>query len=114
MAATTLIYVAVALSATAVAGWRVRAESPAPLAVVARRVLGARADAVMTAIALAATANTMLLLLVAAARSVYGTGAAGVLPTRLGRVGGRAVPTDRKSTRLNSSHSRASRMPSSA
>ena len=90
---TTLIYVAVALSATAVVGWRALAASPAPLAVVARHVLGARADAVMTAIALAATANTVLLLLVSAARSVYGMAGAGVLPRALARVGGRAIPT---------------------
>jgi APA family basic amino acid/polyamine antiporter len=93
IASSTLIYVAVALSATAVAGWRALADSPAPLAVVVRRALGARAEAVMTAIALAATANTVLLLLVAAARSIYGMSAAGALPSRLGRVGGRAVPT---------------------
>jgi len=93
MATTTLIYVLVALSATAVVGWRALAASPAPLAVVARRVLGARADALMTAIALAATANTVLLLMISASRSVYGMGAAGVLPARLARVGGRATPT---------------------
>jgi APA family basic amino acid/polyamine antiporter len=93
VAATTLIYVAVALSATAAVGWSALAASPAPLAVVARSVFGARADALMTAIALAATANTVLLLLISAARSVYGMGVAGVLPARLGRVGGRAIPT---------------------
>ena len=90
---TTVIYIAVALSATAAVGWRALAETPAPLAVVARSVLGARADATLTFIALAATANTVLLLLVAAARSVYGMGTAGVLPAWLGRVGGRAIPT---------------------
>jgi basic amino acid/polyamine antiporter, APA family len=90
---TTLIYILVAVSATAAVGWRALAETPAPLAVVARSVLGARADAAMTVIALAATANTVLLLVIAAARSVYGMGAAGVLPSRLGRVGGRAIPT---------------------
>ena len=93
IAATTLIYVAVALSATAVVGWQALAASPAPLAVVARHALGPRADAVMTAIALAATANTVLLLMISAARSVYGMAAAGVLPRRLAAVGGRAIPT---------------------
>ena len=92
LTATTLIYVAVALSATAVVGWRELAATPAPLAVVARHVLGSRADAVMTGIALCATANTVLLLLMAAARSVYGMAAAGVLPAPLAHVGARAVP----------------------
>jgi basic amino acid/polyamine antiporter, APA family len=46
----------------------------------------------MAAIALAATANTVLLLLVAASRSVYGMAAGGVLPRRLGDVGRRGLP----------------------
>jgi APA family basic amino acid/polyamine antiporter len=46
----------------------------------------------MAVIALAATANTVLLLLVAASRSVYGMAAGGVLPRRLGDVGGRGLP----------------------
>jgi APA family basic amino acid/polyamine antiporter len=93
MTVTTLIYVAVAVSATAVVGWEALAASAAPLAVVARRVLGARADSVMTAIALAATSNTVLLLVVSASRSVYGMSAAGVLPQRLAHIGRRAIPT---------------------
>ena len=93
IAVTTVIYVAVALSATAAVGWRALAETPAPLAVVARSAFGPRADAILTATAMAATANTVLLLIVAAARSVYGMGKAGVLPSRLGRVGRGAIPT---------------------
>ena len=42
--------------------------------------------------ALAATANTVLLLLLSAGRSVYGMAAAGQLPGRLARVGSRATP----------------------
>ena len=93
MVAATLIYVAVALAATAVVGWRELAATPAPLAVVARRLFGARADTLMTAVALATTANTVLLLLVAAARSIYGMSVAEVLPPALARVGRRGVPT---------------------
>lgn len=92
MVATTVIYVLVALSAVAAVGSRALSESAAPLAVVAHRALGPRADAAMSAIALAATANTVLLLLAAASRSVYGMAAAGVLPASLAVVGQTSIP----------------------
>jgi APA family basic amino acid/polyamine antiporter len=92
MAGATLIYVLVALAAVSAVGWRELAHSPAPLAVVAARRLGPRADLAVSLMALAATANTVLLLLVAAARSVYGMAAAGVLPAVLSRVGRRHTP----------------------
>jgi APA family basic amino acid/polyamine antiporter len=92
VAATTLVYIAVALSATALVDWRTLGASDAPLALVARRVLGPRADAALTLVALGATANTVLLLLVSASRSLYGMGTAGVLPAQLGRVTRRGSP----------------------
>ena len=92
MAASTAVYVLVALSAVAVVGASELGTSSAPLALVARRVLGARADVALSVVALAATANTTLLLLVCAARSVYGMAAAGVLPTSLARVNRASVP----------------------
>jgi amino acid transporter len=92
MAGATLIYLLLALSVTAAVGWQDLSASTAPLALVARQVLGPTADAAISVIALAATANTVLLLLVAAARSVYGMAAGGVLPSRLAAVGGRGIP----------------------
>jgi len=92
MVATTLIYVLVALSAIAAVGSRDLSASGAPLALVARKVLGPRADLAMSLIALAATANTVLLLLVSAARSIYGMAAAGVLPAALAGVSKTAIP----------------------
>jgi APA family basic amino acid/polyamine antiporter len=92
MAGATLIYLLVALSATAAVGWQELSASTAPLALVAGRALGPAAETAMAVIALAATANTVLLLLVAASRSVYGMAAGGVLPRRLGDVGGRGLP----------------------
>jgi APA family basic amino acid/polyamine antiporter len=83
LATTTAIYVAVALSAIAVVPPAMLGDSSAPLALVAGRALGRSADAAVALMALAATANTVLLLLLAAARSVYGMAAAGVLPRRL-------------------------------
>jgi amino acid transporter len=66
--------------------------SDAPLALVARRVLGPRAGVVLTVIALGATANTVLLVLVSASRSLHGMAAAGTLPTQLGCVTRRGSP----------------------
>ncbi|MGH7343384.1 MAG: APC family permease [Candidatus Rokuibacteriota bacterium] len=93
MAATTAIYILVAFSAVAVVDVARLGASDAPLALVAGKVLGGRADTGLTILALAATANTVLLLLAAAARSIYGMAAAGVLPRRLAHVGRRtAIP----------------------
>jgi APA family basic amino acid/polyamine antiporter len=87
MIVTTAIYVLVALSAAAAVGWRDLGGSDAPLALVARHVLGPRADTILTLVALCATANTVLLLLLSGARSVYGIASAGMLPARLAAVG---------------------------
>jgi len=92
MAVTTAIYMLVALSAVAVVDTARLGASAAPLALVVGRVLGERADTTLSVLALAATANTALLLLASAARSIYGMAAAGVLPKRLARVGRTAVP----------------------
>jgi APA family basic amino acid/polyamine antiporter len=92
LVATTLIYVAVALSATALVSFDALGRSPAPLALVARRVLGPAADGTLSVVALAATANTVLLLLFAASRSVYGMANEGVLPHGLARVSRSASP----------------------
>ena len=92
LALTTVVYVLVALSAVAAVGWRGLSASGAPLALVARRALGARADAVLALVALAATANTVLLLVLSASRSLYGMASAGRLPRRLARVGRRSTP----------------------
>src|SRR5262245_4081703 len=94
MVITTVIYALVALSAVAVVDAARLGASNAPLALVTGRVLGERADATLSILALAATANTALLLLAAASRSIYGMAAAGALPTRLARVGRTAVPVD--------------------
>jgi APA family basic amino acid/polyamine antiporter len=92
MIASTTIYILVALSAVAVVGATQLGASEAPLALVARQVLGPQADTALSVVALAATANTALLLLVAGSRSIYGMAAAGVFPTRLARVGRASSP----------------------
>jgi APA family basic amino acid/polyamine antiporter len=94
LATTTLIYIAVALSALAVVPAGVLGASSAPLALVVGQVLGPGADTVLTLMALAATANTVLLLLLAAARSIYGMADAGVLPRNLARLTRTQVPRE--------------------
>ena len=91
---TTSIYVAVALSATALVPANVLGESSAPLALVAGKALGPQADTAVGLMALAATANTVLLLLLAAARSIYGMAGAGVLPARLASLTNTDVPRE--------------------
>ncbi|MCX6021859.1 MAG: APC family permease [Chloroflexi bacterium] len=88
----TAIYLAVAFSATSVVGWQELAGSEAPLALVVGTALGGHADTLLSLMALAATANTVLLLLVSGSRSVYGMAAAGVLPSALGRINQRGIP----------------------
>jgi len=83
---TTLIYVAVAVAAVSVVGWRALSDSDAPLANVASVALGERASDVLSLIALFSTFNTVLLLLVAASRLAYGMAATGSLPRVAGRV----------------------------
>lgn len=92
MVVSTLIYIAVAFSAVSVVGWQDLSSSSAPLAQVAGSVLGPRADLILSLIALAATANTVLLFMVAASRSLYGMASAGALPGWLARVGRRRTP----------------------
>ena len=93
MTGATAIYLLVAISCVAVVDWHELSGSAAPLALVAQRALGPGAEFALSLVALAATANTVLLLLVSASRSVYGMAAAGVLPRRLAVVGRRAIPT---------------------
>jgi len=92
MVVTTAIYIAVALSAIAVVPPERLAASPAPLALVAGGVLGSWADLMIAVMALAATANTVLLLLLSASRAAYGMAVAGVLPAVLSRVSRTQVP----------------------
>jgi APA family basic amino acid/polyamine antiporter len=77
---TTVLYILVAIAAVSVLGAPALAASDAPLADVAQEVLGNRASDVVALIALFSTANTMLLLLVAASRMIYGMASTDALP----------------------------------
>ncbi len=83
---TTALYITVAVAAVSVLGAQALADSAAPLADVTEEVLGGRASEAVALIALFSTANTMLLLLVAASRMIYGMANTDALPRFLGWV----------------------------
>ncbi|MDD1665026.1 MAG: amino acid permease [Methanomicrobiales archaeon] len=86
MAVSILLYILVSVSAVSVAGWGALAASEAPFATVADRALGGGASLLISAIALFATANTVLLMLLASSRISYGMAEAGHLPGLFGYV----------------------------
>lgn len=77
---TTALYLLVAVTAVSVLGWEALSNADAPLAKVTAEVLGDRASDFLAVVALFSTANTMLLLLVAASRLIYGMASSGSLP----------------------------------
>ncbi|MBN1195007.1 MAG: amino acid permease [Methanomicrobiaceae archaeon] len=86
LAVTILLYILVALAAVSVAGWQTLAGSPAPFAVVAEEALGPGAFLVFTLIALFATANTALLMLLSSSRIMFGMARSRSLPQAIGYV----------------------------
>jgi len=72
IAATTGIYVLIAVSTLTLAGWPDMSSSEAPLALVAEKALGRSGGLVLSAIALFATSNTVLMMLIAGSRIMYG------------------------------------------
>lgn len=81
-----LMYVLVALAVVSVAGWQELAGSPAPFAVIAELALGTEAFLAFTVIALFATANTALLMLLSSSRIMYGMARSKSLPVSFGYV----------------------------
>jgi APA family basic amino acid/polyamine antiporter len=89
----TLLYLAVAVSAVSVLGPAALAASPRPLADVMAHDLGRASGGVVAVIALVSTANTTLLAVTAASRVIYGMATRAALPARLARVHpGRRTP----------------------
>lgn len=86
VAVTAVLYVAVAVAALTLASPRALAASSAPLADALATVWGERGRSLLGAIALFATANTVLLVLIAGTRMLFGMARAGVLPPILARV----------------------------
>ncbi|MCK4497424.1 MAG: amino acid permease [Candidatus Aenigmarchaeota archaeon] len=71
---TTVLYIFVAISAVSILDWQTLGQSEAPLADVAARAFGPNAFTIMAVIALFATANTVLLMMLATSRILYGIG----------------------------------------
>mgnify|MGYP003971960251 FL=1 len=83
---TAAIYILVSLSSVRILNWDDLSQSAAPLADVATRGLGIEGGITMSAIALFATASTVLITLVAGARILYGMAKSGSLPSIFSRV----------------------------
>jgi APA family basic amino acid/polyamine antiporter len=86
LAVTIVLYVLVSVAAVSVAGWEGLAGSNAPFAAIAGLALGDEAFLVFTVIALFATANTALLMLLASSRIMYGMARSRSLPAPFGYV----------------------------
>ncbi len=87
---TAMFYVVVSIAAISVLGWEELSISKAPLADVAAEALGEEAEDLVAAIALFSTSNTILLILVAASRMIYGMASRRALPRFLAWVHPRA------------------------
>jgi basic amino acid/polyamine antiporter, APA family len=72
IAVTTVIYVVVAFAVTALAEWEELSQSGAPLALVAEKALGRNGNLILSVIALFATSNTCLMMLISGSRIIYG------------------------------------------
>ncbi|KAF5078026.1 putative amino acid permease YhdG [anaerobic digester metagenome] len=86
LAVSVLLYILVSLAAVSVVGWEQLAASRAPFAEVASVALGPAAFTVISVIALFATANTALLMMMASSRITYGMASSFSLPSILARV----------------------------
>lgn len=81
-----ILYVLVAFSSVSVVGWEKLSESDAPFSLVALTAMGGDAFFLLTIIALFATANTVLLLLLSASRMTYGMADSFSLPNILAQL----------------------------
>jgi APA family basic amino acid/polyamine antiporter len=86
ISASIVLYILVALSAVSVLGWEKLSQSSAPFADIAFAALGLQASFIISIIALFATTNTVLLMLLASSRIVYGMSESGSLPKILARI----------------------------
>jgi len=83
---TGIIYILVSIAAVNVVNWQDLGESAAPLADVAGKVLGPGGQFSLSVIALFATTNTVLIMLVAGSRILYGMAEQRSLPSFLAKI----------------------------
>ncbi|AIC14596.1 APC family permease [Nitrososphaera viennensis] len=86
IAITTGIYMLVAVSAVALVGWEVLSSSNAPLTLAAEKVFGKAGIVILSSIALFATSNTVLMMLVSGSRIIFGMSTDKALPSLLSSV----------------------------
>ena len=89
---TTLLYIFMALSVVSIMPWQELAKSSAPVADVAARAMGGQAYLILSTIALFATGNTVLILIIATSRMIYGMAKEGVLPKYFAQVSRMGTP----------------------
>lgn len=82
----TVLYVLVAISVISIVPWQRLAESTAPISLVAGTVFGPAAATIFSFIALFATASTILIILVAVSRLLYGMSSDHSLPSIISRI----------------------------
>ena len=82
---TTLIYILVSLSVVSILPWNELAKSSAPLATVSSKALSG-SSSLLSLIALFATGNTILIMLIVTSRMMYGMSRDGALPRILSKV----------------------------
>ena len=86
ISASIVLYILVAISSVSVLGWEELSHSSAPFSDIARYALGPNASAAISVMALFATTNTVLLMLLASSRIIYGMASSGSLPAILASV----------------------------
>ncbi|MBI2542272.1 amino acid permease [Candidatus Woesearchaeota archaeon] len=91
LAISTVIYILVSISAVGILGSGALAASKAPIAEAAEKVIP-KSSYVMSLIALFATSNTVLILLIVASRLLYGLSSNRMLPQFFSRIGKRGTP----------------------
>jgi APA family basic amino acid/polyamine antiporter len=86
IAITTAVYIIVAVSAIALVGWEELSLTEAPLALAAEKAFGRSGLTVLSGIALFATSNTVLMMLIAGSRIMFGMARDEALPPALARI----------------------------
>jgi APA family basic amino acid/polyamine antiporter len=81
-----VLYIMVALCAVSVLGWQGLSQSAAPFAEIAHAALGQSASIAISVMALFATTNTVLLMILASSRIIYGMAESSSLPRVLAQV----------------------------
>lgn len=89
---TSVLYVLVAVSSVSIVDWRDLGASCCPLAFAASKAMGQNAFLVMSIIALFATSNTVLILLIVTSRMIYGMARGGSFPRKLMKLSSRGAP----------------------